>query len=121
MSIDRPLGKKIFVITGFVALLLAAIGVWRFGDFRSSAQEASADDAKTYALRHVDAQEIAPRLRALLTESFGPTEVLYDRDSNRIQVEGPADVQQVAAQLLAGWIARRNRPSPNRPDRGRPK
>ena len=53
-----------------------------------------------YAFRHRQAADVAPQLRNLLQGVPGQSNVLVDTEANRLLVQGPAEVQQLATQFV---------------------
>ncbi|MBI2479610.1 MAG: hypothetical protein HYV60_13550 [Planctomycetia bacterium] len=65
-----------------------------------TAQSSLPVGTQAYQLRHREAADIAPQLRTMLSGVGGATNVYVDQELNRLVVQGSAQAQQVASQLV---------------------
>lgn len=78
----------------------------------ADAQSALPAGSQAYPLRHRDAADLAPQLRTMLSGVGDTTTVFVDQELNRLVVQGSAQAQQIAAQLVGAL----DQPSVARPD-----
>lgn len=78
----------------------------------ADAQSALPAGSQAYPLRHRDAADLAPQLRTMLSGVGDTTTVFVDQEMNRLVVQGSAQAQQIAAQLVGAL----DQPSVARPD-----
>lgn len=64
------------------------------------AQSSLPAGARTYQLRHREAADVAPQLRKMLSGIGGASSVYVDQELNRLVVQGPAQAQQIASELV---------------------
>ncbi|HUG67461.1 MAG TPA: secretin N-terminal domain-containing protein, partial [Pirellulaceae bacterium] len=66
----------------------------------ANAQSSLPAGSRAYQLRHREAAEIAPQLRTMLSGVGDATNVYVDQELNRLIVQGSAQAQQIALQLV---------------------
>lgn len=66
----------------------------------SNAQETTPPGFQAYRLEHADAGKIAAQIKDLVGHDDANTELLLDRQLNRVLVKGPVEVQRVAEELI---------------------
>ena len=78
----------------------------------ANAQSSLPAGSRAYQLRHREAAEIAPQLRTMLSGVGDATNVYVDQELNRLIVQGSAQAQQIASQLVGAL----DQPSAARPN-----
>ncbi|MDA1051620.1 MAG: hypothetical protein O3C40_14220 [Planctomycetota bacterium] len=66
----------------------------------ANAQSPLPAGSRAYQLRHREAADIAPQLRTMLSGTGDATKVYVDQELNRLVVQGSAQAQQIASQLV---------------------
>lgn len=87
--VARPLVLAIAVV--------ALGGAWVLWNLVARAGDSRASDFQPYPLRYVLAGDITPTLATVLPEG---TEVVADRQANRVLVRGPARSQEIAQRVV---------------------
>lgn len=87
-------------LTAFTVRGLCATVVTIALALSAHAQSSLPAGAKAYQLRHREAADIAPQLRTMLSGVGGASNVYVDKELNRLVVQGSAQSQQIAAQLV---------------------
>ena len=84
-----------------VALSYACVAILPgFSVPSSFGQEQVQGEIRAYALRHRNADDLAPQLRNMLSGLAGNANVSVDRENNRLLVQGLAQSQQLALQVI---------------------
>src|SRR5947207_15713802 len=83
-----------------LAILLAVAAISPDLVRQAGAQEAAPPGYKAYKLEHAPAAEFGAQLRKVLAKAPGKPEVVVDKQSNRVLVQGLPEAHRLTAQLV---------------------
>ena len=100
MGLVNMLNSTTTKLAAFVVRCLCAIVLAIAMASAANAQSALPAGSRAYQLRHRNAADLAPQLRTMLSGVGGDTIVYVDQELNRLVVQGAAQAQQIASQLV---------------------